>query len=357
MQTAVAVFRDFVPTKQVSSCIVCCTPALDHPWRQLAHEQSGKHRRWYFFSNQPRRRWEQAMDYFGLSAIRASWQAIQTVKHQQADLLITGESHLSLWCAIFAALRSVKVHHVVCSLHFSQLPRGISAWLMQLVFPTLYQFIVHSKAEKRLYGNYFGISQTRFEMIHWDTTLPTVSATQSSIAKPLISGEYICAVSHQGQGLQILMTAMEKLHHVHLVVIGQPETLRWLKKPANVTIWPTTSEADTWNILQHSRFIVSSTKNAQTCCDYRTLVTAMHLGKTFVVTDSLGVNDYAFDNSNAVICEPSNPNALRVAIRRLWQDPEQCERLGNNGQEFAATFCSGQSIQKYVQNLLVRKGF
>ncbi|MBF2025914.1 MAG: glycosyltransferase family 4 protein [Oscillatoriales cyanobacterium C42_A2020_001] len=350
MNTRVYLPRGSKSTVGNFPCIVCCASAKDN-WAWLAEALDEKPRRWFFCTDKPRGLLEKVVPSLNLATIRASWQAIQTVKQQQADLLMTGNPSMSFWCAAFAILQDVKVNHVAASFYLPQMPHGLRYVLAQWVYSTIQRFIVHSRAERQFYGEYFGIPFARFEMQHRAISVPVIDPSPA-----LEPGNYICAISQNGQDYQTLMAAMAKLPDIPLVLVVPRGRAIAAKIPPNVRLRVGLSAAAITNILYHSQFMVLSMRQSTVPCDHTSLVTAMHLGKSFVVANLSGISDYAFHNSNAVFYKAGNPASLADAIADLWGNLIKCEVLGENGREFANAFCSPEAMHKWFEQVLVRQG-
>lgn len=342
--------RSAVTTAGKCPRIVCCTTANDN-WQQLPVLLSEKPRQWYFCTDRPGGLLEKLVRRPNLALIRASWQAIQQVQRQRADLLVTSHPTATFWCAIFAALQNVRIDHIALSFYLPQLPHGMSYVLAQWAYSTVTKLIVHSKAERQFYSEYFGIPSARFEMQHWGNGLPS----PQPIA-PLQPGEYVCAISERPQDYQTLMAAIARLPHVRLIIVVPRGRTITTRLAANVVVMTGLSAANRMNLLRHSRFLLLPSRNAYDPCDHQTLVAAMRLGKAFIAPNTPNVSDYAFHNANALLYQPSNPESLAQAIDTLWQDVIKCEILGANGQEFVTAFCSDASTRHYFQQLLIRRG-
>jgi glycosyltransferase involved in cell wall biosynthesis len=349
MNTPVFPSHSSVSTAGKLPCIVCCTSAKEN-WRWLQEDALEKSCDWHFCEAQPRGLLEQLLGFPCVATIRASWQAIQQVQRYEADLLVSMHPALTFWCAVFAALQKVRIYHVAWSFYLPKLPGGIRFLLAQWAYSTINRFIVHSRAERQIYGEHFGISSARFEMHHWGSGAPPIK----SIHPP--KSDYICVVSRQPQDYSTLMRAIAMLPDISVVLVVPRGQAIAAKIPPNVTIRTGLSQTNRLNILRHARFLVTTMRHSRVLCDYATLVTAMQLGKTFVISDVPSVSDYAFHNSNAILCPPTNPEALAAAIRELWNNLVKCEILGENGKEFAATFCSDAAIQHDFSQLLIRRG-
>lgn len=350
MNTPVFSPRSVMPTAGKSPCIVCCTSTQDD-WRWLSQELDHKPRQWHFLDTAPHSLVERLIRFPNLALIRASWQAIQRVKRHRADLLITGHPAITFWCALFIQAQGLQVEHVARSFYVPRLPSEIRYFFAQWAYASVSRFIVHSRAERQFYSEYFAIPSGRFEMQHWSCEVAPVRHTP-----PLEPGEYICAVSYHPQDYRSLMMAMASLPHIPLVLVMPRGRTIAAKVPPNVTIRAGLSPTARLNILQHSRLLVLPTRHSRRACDYVTLVKAMHLGKAIVTPDFPNVSDYAFQNSNAMLYEPANPESLASVIQSLWTNVVKCEILGENGREFATTFCAKASVRKFFQKLLIRYG-
>ncbi|NUN97501.1 MAG: glycosyltransferase family 4 protein, partial [Candidatus Omnitrophica bacterium] len=58
---------------------------------------------------------------------------------------------------------------------------------------------------------------------------------------------------------------------------------------------------------------------------------AMACGTPVVLTDSVGVREYAMHEGNCLMVPPGDPSALASAIRRALEDRALRERLAENG--------------------------
>jgi glycosyltransferase involved in cell wall biosynthesis len=110
------------------------------------------------------------------------------------------------------------------------------------------------------------------------------------------------------------------------------------------------------NVLFYSRFMVLPLADASVPCGHVTLVAAMHLGKAFIVTDSLGVRDYIRNGENALTVPATSVGDLVATIEGLWDNRLLCTQLGENGQRFAERECSEERITEHFRGWLAVKG-
>jgi glycosyltransferase involved in cell wall biosynthesis len=332
--------------------VVCCTPFFGENWSWLADQIDTQLIDWHFFNSRPQNWLEKKIKQPNLAMIRACWQAVQAARRCQADLLISHDPRVSFWCAVFAQMLGLKAEHLAYSFNFPELPQGLKyRWMKWALSRSVNHFIVYSKMEKQLYSDYFEIPIEQFEVVLWSVDTP--------IAKPdfpLITGDYICAIGGNARDYPTLMSAMTKLPDIPIVMIVRPNNLNNLALSSNVNVQVNLPLVQAMNILKHSRFMVLPLKGSEVPCGHVTLVAAMHLSKAFIITNSVGVSDYVFHEENALTCAPFDPDALAATIRSLWDDPAKCNRLGENGKQFAEKHCSERSSRDQLQRLLDKRG-
>ncbi|MFB2917417.1 glycosyltransferase family 4 protein [Aerosakkonema funiforme] len=329
--------------KQPTS-IVCCTPFWGDNWKWFAPELDREQLRWYFYADKSRGELER---YLRTSVFRTCLEAVRCVKQQQADLLFTHNPRLSLWCVLFATLLGVQTNHIAYSFNFHNLPHGLRYHLYKWACTKISKFVVYSQWEKEFYSEYFDIPPERIEMRFWSMAVPQIEPEE-----PLETGDYICAIGGNARDYETLMAAMAKLPDIKMVIVVRPHNLKNLSVPPNVKALVNIAESQAMNILKYSRFMVLPLKGSEVPCGHITLVAAMHLGKAFIITNSIGVSDYVLPDRNAITCEAFSPDALAKAIRNLWNDPAKCQQLGENGRQFAQKYCASDLGRQHLQRLL-----
>lgn len=248
----------------------------------------------------------------------------------------------------FAAAGRRNVRHLVFSFNFTTLPIGLRRKVMRFAFKYIDRFVVFSTAERSLYSRAFGIPPERIDMLHWAVRPPTATTAEL----PLAEGDYVCAVGSQGRDLATLCKAMNLLPSLRLELVTTREAIAGIEPPPNVRVRLSLPLRDTMNIMRFSRFMVLPLRDAEVPCGHVTIVSAMHLGKAVVATDSTGVHDYLRSEENGLLVEPSNPRAMATAIERLCDDEALGRQLGTNGQAFAATHCVEARTVDYFRRYL-----
>lgn len=331
--------------------IIVCTPFSNRNWTWFSSSFDKSQIQWHFYYLEPKGIIEKYIRQPNLAKIRTCHQAIVAAKEKQADLLITHDPRVTFWCAFFAKRLGVKIEHTAWSFNFPELPKGIKRTWMTKAFQNVSHFVVYSTMERHLYSEYFQIPIDRFEVNLWSVVTPKVEPKT-----PLQKGDYICAIGGNARDYSTLIQAIKKLPDIPLVLVTRPHNLKGLNIPPNVKTLVNIPKTEAMNILQYSRFMVLPLQGSEVPCGHVTLVAAMHLGRGFIITNSRGIDDYVFNEVNAITCPPFDPDSLAAAINHLWQNPQKARKLGEKGKEFAIKFCSEEFARKSLWNHLVSKG-
>jgi glycosyltransferase involved in cell wall biosynthesis len=265
-----------------------------------------------------------------------------------ARALVAHGPALSAWCALFARLVGLKIPIVAHSFNFTKLPPGIKRLVFSLALPRIDRFVVFSAIERTLYAKTFNLPINRFDVLLWGVQPPVVDRPEM----PLQPGDYVSAIGGNARDYRTMVDAARQLPEIMFVLVVRPESLHGLELPANVVVHTDLPFGRAMNVLLHSRFMVLPLIDSTVPCGHVTLVAAMHLGKAFIVTDSLGVRDYIRNGDNALTVTSGSVDSLVCAIARLWQDRDLCRRLGESGRNFAARECTEDRIVDHFRDWL-----
>lgn len=285
-----------------------------------------------------------------VTRVAAAWNAAGELRNGE-DLLVTHGPRPSLYGALAAKLRRGGARHLAY-LNFTDLPVGAMRSAMALAFKHVDHFVVFSTMERRLYANYFDLPVERFEMLHWGVRRPLFNDSDPALE----NGDYICALGSQARDYAVLCDAMRQLPQCRLVIVATPDSMGGARPPPNVTVHENISLAKAMNILGNSRFMVVPLRASDVPCGHVTLVSAMHLGKAVISTDSSGVTDYVQPGVTGRVVEPGSVNAMARAIAELHANPAEVERLGAAGKSFATEHCSEETTIRHFRNYLASLG-
>jgi len=327
--------------------IVCCSPDYGDGWRGLGPRLTGAGAKWIFFDDRPASLLERIIRRPNIAIIRACVNAVLIAARKRARLLVTQEPRTTFMCALFCRLLRVDIDHYVFSFNFPELPAGFRARLMCYAFKQVKQFTVHSSMERDIYSDYFNIPKERIRLRLWSIGAPEVTPLF-----PLQSGRYVSAIGGNGRDYQTLIGAARKLPDTSFVLVVRPANLMGLDIPPNVKPMVNVPFEEAMNIMRYSALTVLPLSGSTVPCGHVTLVCAMHLGKPVVATESKGISDYVLSGYNGVLCKPFSPEDMAHAIDRLWKDPIEIARLGENNRRFGAENCTESTIRSDLAEIL-----
>lgn len=331
--------------------ILCCESHGGDPnWRWVAPALADEPIEWEFFHRIPRNLLQRKIRTPDVALMDASWRCIASAAANPADLLVSHEPRTTLWCSTFAKLRGVHVPHVAHAFNYCYLPTGLRHRSMKRAFQRVDHFVTFSTVERDLYAKHFDIPREKIEVVLWGVRPPAYAENSPHVP----DGDYICALGGNRRDYGLLMAAMEQLPDVKLCVVLRPHNLEGLRVPPNVTVRCMIPIPDAMAILHHSRFMVLPLDTGVVPCGHITMVSAMHMGKAFVATDSPGIADYATPGRNCLVTPPGNVEALASAIRTLWNDRDQTSQFAQAGLAFARQYCTEEATVAHVRSLLRR---
>jgi glycosyltransferase involved in cell wall biosynthesis len=283
-----------------------------------------------------------------VARIRGAFEAVRLARDTHAEVVVAHGPALAAWCALFAQMFRVSTPIIAHSFNFTRLPSRTKRRVFSSAFPRIDRFVVFSRVEREIYSKVFSLPKDKFDVVLWGVRPPRVDEPDV----PHESGEYACSIGGNARDYGTLVEAARRLPQMRFVLIVRPENLRGLVLPANVTVHANLALGATMNVLLHSKFMVLPLIGSDVPCGHVTLVSAMHLGKAFIITDSSGVRDYVRNGVNALTVAPGSVESLVAAVKRLWDDPTLCARLGEGGKAFAGRECTEERIVTHFRNWL-----
>jgi glycosyltransferase involved in cell wall biosynthesis len=268
-------------------------------------------------------------------------------KRSAADVLVTHDPRITIYCSIFARILGFKGKHLGHSFNWPELPSGLRLWLSQWALQGVDRFVVYSSIERSIYSKHFSIPADRFDVRLWAQSSPDVS-----MSTRLEAGNYVCAIGGNGRDYKTMIEAAALVPEIPIIAVVRPHSLQGLNVPANVKVHVNLPYAETMNVLAHSRFMVLPLMSRDVPCGHVTLVCSMQLSKAVVVTSSTGVADYVRDGENGLSVDVGDAVGLASALRDLWQNLELCHQMGEAGRAFAAEHCAEHHMVQHFEQYL-----
>lgn len=106
--------------------------------------------------------------------------------------------------------------------------------------------------------------------------------------------------------------------------------------------------AELRQLYAESRLVVVPLYDNDFQAGVTTLLEAMAMGKAVIVTRTVGQRDVIEDGENGVYVPPRDPAAMRAAILRLLNNPQEAARLGKNARK---TIEENMTLDHWVQRI------
>ena len=134
------------------------------------------------------------------------------------------------------------------------------------------------------------------------------------------------------KGIRVLMKIWDKLPEIPLVVMGtgplEQEFSEWASEHENVHFLGYTQHERCLAIVKNSEFVVFPSIWYEGCSMVE--IETESLGKGIIATD-LGFSAEAIQNGfNGYKIKLNDVNGFAEKIKKLWNDPDQCLKIGNN---------------------------
>ena len=160
-------------------------------------------------------------------------------------------------------------------------------------------------------------------------------------------GDYICAVGSEARDYPTFVEAVADLPVRAEVAVGSSvlavsgdaqETFRDVLRDAAragtgapLRVHTQLDHAALRDLYARARLVVVPLLDVDADCGVTVITEAMAMGKAVVVTATRGQVDLVRHGENGLYVPPGDPVALRAAIQRLLDDPDEARRLGMAG--------------------------
>jgi glycosyltransferase involved in cell wall biosynthesis len=150
-----------------------------------------------------------------------------------------------------------------------------------------------------------------------------------------------------------LIRAMQKLPHVtcHISAVSAWDNFKagyeGMDIPSNVQLKSFDHPLLIKNVTAQSQFVVVPLQSdtGMWCAGATTVLQAQAMGKPVIVSYLPGIAEYVRDGETGYVVKGNDPDAMAEVIDRLWQDPQQTARMGENARRWIS---ENFTLQQYV---------
>lgn len=272
---------------------------------------------------------------------------VRRARHSQA-VIIDGSSHYEQVAAALISIArrppKIVISDATWTLSANPLDRKLNRLGVRLIDGPYVTFCVLSHYEEESFRSSWGPLAAQVRFTPWKHNLSPAQLE----AEPGDDGSVFAGGNSLRDYGPLLEAARSLSARVEIAtnVLSDDEISR---APANVNARPVPQAEFDRLMGNASVVVVPMEPRTDRSCGQSTYVSAMALGKAVIVTEVPGIRDYIDDGRTGVIVPYGDAGALRSAISRLLDDPQERAELGARAREYALEH---NSLERYAQNLL-----
>lgn len=291
--------------------------------------------------------WDNKIDYRVYANVSPAWRRIEQKLRMDItlarkaiaiskdyDVLFCGSEKASIPLAL---LRPNNLNKPIATIVHNLVPKRKSQLVQLLGVTQRWAKVgVYAKADAEFMVNRFGYNIAN--------TFNYASApVDRFVPAPLVADGVIVSAGAASRDYPTLVAALQGLPDYHAELYassrykdayrgGDAEEI-----PAWVKFMPDTPYSQlAKRITENARFVVVPMVNTtQYGAGCTAVLEASSAGKAVIATQTMGTVDYVQDGITGFLVPPGDSEAMREAIRKLWQDPALAHRMGQAGRKFA----------------------
>lgn len=182
-----------------------------------------------------------------------------------------------------------------------------------------------------------GIGFDKTKIVKKYNFVPDTEANMKAVKVEGVPNRYVVFYGRIGEekGVRILMQIWERINHIPLVVMGsgplEEEFKMWAEKRDNVYFLGYVQHDKCLSIVKGGQFVVFPSIWYEGCSMVE--IETESLSNTLIAT-KLGFSVEAIeDGVNGYKIELGDIDGFVKCIRKLWKNPDECQRLGENARK------------------------
>jgi glycosyltransferase involved in cell wall biosynthesis len=282
---------------------------------------------------------------------------------KRADVVLVNGDVKTVLClaGLFWLFPFLKKPLVAVDLVLRQ-PEGLRARLNAFIKKCLFARVdhfIHYFRDLERYQKYYGIDARRSSFVNFKANL-----YERFSGPPNPDGDYVLCFGQSLRDYDSFFKAMAALPY--RAAIPKPDFKRlrahgsqFSRKFLDLTKRLTLLEDDgTPNsqvrIFEGARIVTIPILRKSLCASgIGTYLNAMWMGKCVVISEGPGVSDVLSDE--AIIVPPEDPESLKEAIQKAWEDTILREKVARSGRRLAESLGGEQALLQRVLNVVVPK--
>ncbi len=223
-------------------------------------------------------------------------------------------------------------------------------WFLKKTKDSISKFIIWSSMQRKIGIEELGISPEKMILVK--------RGTDQKFWKPQKreTDRIICSVGMEARDYPTLVEALRPLNIPCHIAAGasRGEIFNTVKRlhnikdiPQNITVGPKT-QTDLRELYARSRFVVVPLLPTDSDNGLTTILESMAMGKAVICTRAEGQIDVIQDGVTGIFVPQGDVEAMRHAILELWNDPDRCEKMGNEARKYIEEV---HNMEQFVESI------
>jgi glycosyltransferase involved in cell wall biosynthesis len=217
-----------------------------------------------------------------------------------------------------------------------------------------------SDESKEFFINYFGVHPDRLFQYESSKYLDKVSQTDLSYDGPIVG------VGVAARDYGTLIAALTDLPGYETELFISSKFGDQLKDhiggtlPQWISLRQWVSEDTLLNRYQRTRFVVVPLhKTTHSGAGINAILEASSFGKAVIATKTGGIPTFVRDGETGILVPPNDIKGWRIAMQRLWVDPNLAQKMGEAGRRYVESRFNPQevnaTISAFLDNLYIKQ--
>ncbi len=208
------------------------------------------------------------------------------------------------------------------------------------------RFVVHSSVEVDRYAVLLGLPVDRFRFVPLQYGAEVQTEPPTGVDDP-----YIFATGSGYRDYETFFAAVERTGH-RTLVLASDRVLAGLRVPPNVEILRQRPRPEIRRLVRHARVNVVPLTDRAITAGIVTIVETFRHGRSLVITDRPGLDDYIVEGKNALCTRLFDPASMADAIEAMWTDEHLRRDLDATAERFAADNCTDEAAARSLVRIL-----
>jgi glycosyltransferase involved in cell wall biosynthesis len=267
-------------------------------------------------------------------------------QRKRYDAIVSWGERFGLPLSALLKATNARTPHIAL---FSWISTPKKAAVLRRTHSHIHRLVVWSSIQYEFAVDTLGIPASRVVQLRW--------LVDQKFWRPIHRPtDMICAVGREMRDYATLVNAVRDwnvpCHIAAKVDVGKTDA--WMTDLRDVNALPphitfgTKPYPELRELYARSRFVVLPLYPTDTDNGITAMTEAMAMGKAVICTRVDGQRDLLQDGVNGIFVPPRDSRALRQAMEHLWNNPDECERMGREGRKRVEQF---HTLDRFVDRV------